>query len=261
MKNLTNTINDYLKEKEPIGDGTFRFDCHSGLECFTRCCRNINIDLYPYDIIRMKRSLGISSDDLLDKRVHILVKDNPHFPSVMLRMQDDQGKTCPFLSDRGCSIYHDRPDACRTYPVERAVSIRHLDRSSRQEYYFLTPQPLCKGHFQEREWTVKEWLQDQQVEPFNAMNDLWTEMDILFRSNPWGPEGFDDKRFKMAFMASYNVDMFRKFVFESTFLQRYAVHAEIIQEIGLDDRELLKFGFDWIKLYLFGIRSHRISLR
>jgi hypothetical protein len=130
-----------------------------------------------------------------------------------------------------------------------------------REFYFLTPQPICKGHFQEREWTTKEWINDQDIHPFNHMNDLWTEMDILLRSNPWGSDGFEDNRLRMAFMASYNIDMFKKFAFESSFLQKYRVRPDILNEIKIDDEELLKFGLEWIKFFLFGIRSSKIVLR
>ena len=37
---------------------TFMFRCHSGLECFNKCCRNLNLFLYPYDIICLKNKLG-----------------------------------------------------------------------------------------------------------------------------------------------------------------------------------------------------------
>ncbi len=261
MINLTDSKYNYLKEKKPLGESKFKFECHSGVECFTLCCRNINITLYPYDILRMKNSLHITSDEFLDEYTTAIFKDNDYFPSVMLKMSDNEEKTCPYLVREGCSIYKDRPDACRTYPVERAVMMAPFSTGPVQEFYFLTPQPICKGHFQEREWTVKEWLSNQGVEPFNQMNDLWSEMDILFRSNPWGPDGFEDKRFKMAFMASYNIDTFKKFIFESTFLKRYKVMGHILQELKTDDTELLKFGFTWIKFYLFGIRSPKIVLR
>ncbi len=43
----------------------FHFECHQRLDCFTRCCRNITIFLTPYDILRMKNVLKITSGDFL----------------------------------------------------------------------------------------------------------------------------------------------------------------------------------------------------
>ena len=45
----------------------FRFECRPGLECFTRCCRDITIFLTPYDVLRMKNALNISSGDFLSE--------------------------------------------------------------------------------------------------------------------------------------------------------------------------------------------------
>ncbi len=261
MINLLDSDHDYLKDKKPLGGGTFSFDCHNAVACFTHCCRNINITLYPYDVLRMKHHLGISSGSFLDAYTTSVIKDNPSFPSLMLAMSPDTEKRCYFLTGQGCRIYQDRPDACRTYPVERAVMIKPLSGKPPQEYYFLTLQPLCKGHFQNRTWTVADWIQNQGIEPFNHMNDAWSEMDILFRSHPWGPDGFEDNRFQMAFMACYNIDTFKQFVFESTFLKRYRIRPDTLDRIMEDDRDLLLFGFDWIKFFLFGIRSSKVTLR
>ena len=56
----------------------------------------------------------------------------------------------------------------------------------------------------------------------------------------------------MLFMALYNIDKFRDFVFSSTFLDRFEVEASRIEKIKRNDEELLKFAFDWIKFGLFG---------
>ncbi len=57
----------------------------------------------------------------------------------------------------------------------------------------------------------------------------------------------------MLFMALYNIDKFRDFVFNSTFLDRFEVEEpDRIEKIKSSDEELLKFAFDWIKFGLFG---------
>ena len=35
----------------------FRFECHPGVTCFSRYCRNADMYLYPYDIVRLKKIL------------------------------------------------------------------------------------------------------------------------------------------------------------------------------------------------------------
>ena len=55
----------------------------------------------------------------------------------------------------------------------------------------------------------------------------------------------------MFFLASYNIDKFRQFVFESSFLDRYVIDEETIEKIKKDEIELLKFGMKWLKGIFF----------
>jgi Fe-S-cluster containining protein len=229
----------------------FRFDCHPGVACFTRCCKNADMYLYPYDIIRMKNGLDISSDRFLEHYTVQAFRDNPYFPSLMLKMSDDKEKSCPFLSPDGCTIYKDRPFSCRSYPVERAVA-RAGDENGRRVLYFIMRHNHCLGHKESREWTVPEWIQDQEMEVYNEMNDLWVDVDSIFRANPWGSQGNHSPALKMAFMACFNMDMFKKFVFESSFLSRFDLPGERIEKLKRSDVELMKFGFDWTTFFLTG---------
>ena len=196
---------------------TFRFACHPGVPCFTCCCRDADMYLYPYDIIRLKTHLGIPSDQLLREHTLTAFRDNPYFPSVMLKMSDDADRHCSFLDETGCRVYPDRPFSCRAYPLERAVG-RHTAGRGRVECWMVAHHDHCKGHLEQKQWQVREWLADQQLDTYNRMNDLWVDMDSLFRGNPWGDKGVESPALKMAFMACFNVDHFRAFIFESSFL-------------------------------------------
>ncbi len=236
--------NRILLEKD-----TFRFECHPGVACFTRCCRNADMYLYPYDIIRMKEQLGISSDEFLKKHTISAFRDNKYFPSLMLKMSDDEEKSCPFLSDKGCTVYEDRPFSCRAYPLERAVA-RLNDGYGRLVQYFIANHPYCLGHKEPREWTVREWTEDQQLQQYDEMNDLWVDMDTIFRRNPWGDKGINSPALKMAFLACFNVDKLKEFILDSSFLSRFDVPEERKEKIMESDVKLMKFGFDWVQYFL-----------
>lgn len=64
-------MNDVFKpsseRSNPVGDSPFSFDCHPGVSCFTFCCKNVNLTLYPYDIIRLKSGLRIDSEEFVRK--------------------------------------------------------------------------------------------------------------------------------------------------------------------------------------------------
>lgn len=230
---------------------SFIFECHPGTDCFTRCCRNADMYLYPYDIIRLKRRLSLRSEQFLEQHTAIAFRDNPYFPSVMLKMSDREDKACPFLSSKGCRVYEDRPFSCRAYPLERAVA-RVADENLPKEMYFLVRHSHCSGHQETRKWTVSEWLANQQITDYNEINDRWVEIDTLFRQNPWGAEGLEGPKLKMAFMACYNIDRLRTFIMQSSFVERFDVQKGKIDRLMASDTGLLRFGFDWIEFFLTG---------
>jgi Fe-S-cluster containining protein len=232
-----------------LGSGTFRFACHSGVSCFTRCCHDADLYIYPYDIIRLKQCLGMSSEEFLLQHTITAIRDIPYFPNVMLKMSDREGHPCPFLSQEGCTVYEDRPYSCRAYPLE---PVMYGDGDSKTDmHFYVARHSHCRGHRENRSWTAQQWMADQQMEAYNNMNAHWARIASRFCSNPFGPAGIDSPAMKMAFMASYNVDTFRRFVFASTFLSRFDVQEERLQDAWESETALLLLGFDWIRRFLF----------
>ena len=241
-----------LKKKD-----TFRFHCHNALSCFNQCCRNLNLFLYPYDVLRLRKNLGLDSEAILDNHVDVVLRDGNFFPDVLLRMADNDAKTCPFLSDAGCRVYPDRPDTCRTFPIEHGVLFK--DRPGESEIVsFYRPPDFCQGQHETQELTLAAWADDQKAVRYNQMTARWAEVKALFQTDPWGPEGLDGKKAKMAFMAAYNIDRFRDFVFQSSFLKRYRIKKTLVKKLRVSDRELLLFGFEWIQYFVWGTASKHI---
>jgi len=241
-------------------DDTFSFQCHSGLDCFNLCCRNLNLFLYPYDIIRLKKYLNITAGNFLDKYVDIVLRPSSFFPDVLLSMLENEEKTCPFLSESGCLVYPARPDTCRTFPLEYGVMIDSEKDSVTSEYFFRPPD-FCLGRHEKKKWNIKEWAADQDAFTYNKMSVLWADVKGLFHKDPWGTEGPDGPKARMAFMATYNLDEFRDFLFKSSFLKRYKVASSIRKKIKTSDVALMKFGFEWVKFFVWGIKSNSIILK
>jgi Fe-S-cluster containining protein len=218
------------------------FHCHPGVACFTRCCRDVNIFLSPYDILRIKGKLGISSGDFLREYTLCLIPEKSGFPVILLKMREDQGKTCPFVRPEGCSIYEDRPWACRMYPLDQS--------EANGDFHFVAQPSFCLGIAEDREGTVKEYLEDQGLSPYSEMQKLLEKISSHPRltkekiSNP--------KIQEMCRMALYDLDRFRRFVLESRFLETFYVEKEIAQKIKTDDLELMKLAYRWLE---FGLVS------
>ena len=242
---------DVTKEQifMPIVEGTFQFSCHKGVPCFTDCCRDLRLILTPFDIIKIKNSLKLSSREFLDKYTLSDFDEEICLPIILLKMNAEQDQRCPFVSPEGCIIYQDRPGACRIYPLGRAAktgfSIDEL-----KEHYFMVKEPHCFGFKEKRVWSVREWLKDQEMDTYNELNKYW--MEVITTHSPIRHQGLSDKKIQMFYLASYNLDAFKEFIFSSNFLKLFVIAEETAVKIISDDIALMKFACQWLKFSLFG---------
>ncbi len=245
---MTMSIEGRQERIRPFSGGTLRFSCHTGISCFTACCADLRLILTPYDVLRMKRCVRLTSDEFIKQYTQPHEGQETVFPLILLKMRDDQGKSCPFVSQLGCAIYEDRPGACRLYPLGRAVT---SDASGYQEgeFYFLVNESHCLGYSEEREWTIKEWIRDQGFEHYNEMNRPW--MEIVTTRNRHLME-LTEQKLGMFHMVSYNLDRFREFVFQTKFLKVFDVPSEEIETVASDEVELMKLGMRWLRFALYG---------
>ncbi|HMA84090.1 MAG TPA: YkgJ family cysteine cluster protein [Desulfosalsimonadaceae bacterium] len=226
----------------------FKFACHKGLSCFTTCCRGINITLTPYDILRLKNRMQIPSDEFLAVYTTPQLLEKTDLPVVTLKMLDDEQSSCPFVREDGCLVYADRPTTCRYYPL--GVGSLSQKEQQTEGFYFFINEPHCLGFEEETEWTVTEWRKDQGVDVYDRVNAEWTDLIVRKRSIPSNIR-LTEKTKNIFFTASYDIDRFRRFVFESTFLDLYNIDKETVEKIREDEIELLQFGFRWLKWLLF----------
>jgi hypothetical protein len=169
---------------------------------------------------------------------------------VTLKQLDDEQSSCPFVRDgEGCILYEDRPTACRYYPLGVAA-LQHKDGADDEGFFFFIHEPHCKGFEETNEWSVAQWRQDQGVDLRDQINAAWTDLVVRKRSFPPNIQLTEQAK-KMFFMVSYNIDPFRQFVFESSFLKRMPVDEATVEKLKADDVALLTFGIDWLKGLLF----------
>ena len=148
----------------------FNFSCHTGVDCFTDCCRELELALTPYDVLRLSRELGITTSDLLEQYCLIECEPDDIFPRVYLGMVDDGRASCPFVSEKGCAVYAGRPGACRIYPLGRAAC-RNISGRCRA-FHVLLREDHCHGFGEPALQTIGLWTKDQGLEPYNQFNDM-----------------------------------------------------------------------------------------
>lgn len=226
-------------------DSRFKFKCYPGISCFTECCGKTTIILTPYDILRLKNRLRISSGEFLNKYTRMEFHDKSGLPLVIMDMPRFGGG-CPFVKPvSGCEVYTDRPATCRYYPIGQGTLI--TDQGV-EEFFFFVREPHCKGYEEEAEWSVASWRADQGVDKYDEMNLTWKTL-MLRRAEDGGPVT-DERGNKLFYMVMYDLDQFRDFIFKSRFLQIFDVDDDVKERIWDDDEELLKFAYQYIRMAL-----------
>jgi Fe-S-cluster containining protein len=91
------------------------------MDCLTcgNCCKTTSPIFYQSDIDRLGKSLRMKPGDFIEKYLRV---DEDH--DFVLR-----SAPCPFLgADNYCSVYADRPRACREYPhTNRKKMVQIMD--------------------------------------------------------------------------------------------------------------------------------------
>ncbi len=229
----------------------FTFSCDKDMACFTKCCRDIYIILTPYDIIRIKNRLQMDSAEFLAGFTRPGKIDNTELPVPILKTLEDEEKTCPFLTKKeGCSIYDVRPATCRYYPIGAGI-FHNKDEAADEKFFALIKEAHCLGHDLGEERTVAEWRTSQGLDDYDEVNAGWIE--IILKRKSLGPfVTIPDKTLQMFFMGCYNLDAFRRFVFESRFLDVFDVPEDQLNRMKEDDAALLAFATKWLKKTFFG---------
>ena len=233
-------------------DGTkvIQFRCHKGIACWNACCSNIDISLTPYDILRLKGRFGMSSGEFLQKYTAPYEMEQGGIVGVKLRPVEG-GTACPFMTAEGCSVYEDRPTACRYYPVA-LLSMRRQGESTDSNSYALVKEAHCLGHREPRQITIDEYRDEQGLAEYDELARGWRQLILKKKSSGPTVGKLSGRSLQLFFMACYDIDRFREFVASDGFNDLYDLPAEEMQEILLDDTRLMLFGFRFLKQVLFG---------
>lgn len=242
-------IHEAVEKLPRIGWGeSFRFRCHSGLSCWTSCCKNPNLFLTPYDVLRLKNRLGVKSFEFLASHTVTGLDEYIGLPVVLMKMGADG--SCPYVSAGGCSVYSDRPTACRIYPLGQGASSGANGKPG-ERMFFKVEEEHCLGWKEDKQWRLEEWVLDQGANEYNAHNEIMAR--LAFHPSLGEPGALDERKAGMIHLAFYDLDRFRQFVFDTSFLQKFAIEPETVENIRNNDGDLLKFAVRWVEFSVLGI--------
>lgn len=189
----------------------------------------------------------LTSDEFLDRYTNISLEEYPPFPIIKLRMKEDG--SCPFVKPYGCSIYEDRPSACRLYPLARASMLVGHDK---RDSFFIVKEEHCLGYEEDKIWKIDEWLRHEGIYHYDRFNIPWFEIITSYNGAAHISEDQFFKRIQAFYMASYDLDRFKRLIFNSGFFEMYRIPPSVKRKVGQDDTSLLKLSFEWLRFVLYG---------
>jgi Fe-S-cluster containining protein len=139
-------------------DSQFAYTCN---RCMT-CCHDAHIALDPYEIARLARNRQLTTTEFIARSLTE--------GGIVLRNREDT--SCVMLGTDGCTVYADRPQICRTYPLKR---LRGKDGEVFWQYPGL---PASTGVFG-KNGAVSEFLRAHEVDELFAAKDRY--FDLAFR--------------------------------------------------------------------------------
>ena len=230
-----------------------QFQCRKGIDCWNACCSNIDISLTPYDILRLKRRFELSSGAFLQQYTLPYQMEQDSIAGVKLRPVA-HGTACQFMTPEGCSVYQDRPTACRYYPIA-LLSLRRQDENTDRASYALVEEPHCLGHKEPRQISVGDYRKEQGLEDYDELARGWRQLILKKKSS--GPSiGKPSKRsLELFFMVCYDLDRVSQFGASEGFSTIYDVPEQEMKDILCDDVALMQFGFRLLRQVLFGEES------
>jgi len=232
---------------QPLERGSaFNFACHQGLNCFTECCRLLDLALTPYDVLRLRRATALGSGEFLKRYVIVENEGGEAFPRLFLTMIDDGRGSCVFVSPRGCTVYKHRPGACRAYPVGRAAV--QTTTGAIKEHFVLVEEEHCLGFREAASQTADAYCTHQGLADYSRFNDLTAR--LLQHDKVRQGMILSSQEKDLFLLALYDLDRFRTLLHNGEF-------ADITPETAGDlrtkpDEELLLYAMTWLEDRIFG---------
>ena len=169
-------------------------------------------------------------------------------PIVTLKPQGHPGSICPFVTPSGCKVYDARPSSCRIYPLVRVIS-KSRETGEINQRFMVLKEPHCLGFCEDKEQTVRQWIEQQGIGVYNEFNDRL--MEIISLKKRLMPDPLDNKSRNIFHLALYDLDNFRSQIFEKNLPADMKIDRTEMEKAQTDDAALLIIGIQWVIRELF----------
>jgi Fe-S-cluster containining protein len=235
-------------------DSSFSFRCQADLPCFNQCCRTPTVILSPYDLLRLRQALGITSGQLLQRYTRQEIEPQANLPLVCLDAYRSAEAGCPFLGAQGCTVYAHRPAACRLFPLTMGS---RLTPEGVEDHYFCRRLDYCRGFEAGEEFTVDAWMANQGFAEYDQGRRPW--IDILLKAGVTERPGADALIQDLFATLAYDLDRFRRLVLDPVFVEAYELEAGVLEDLKTDDLALLNFSYRLLPTLLTAEGAHKIA--
>lgn len=241
----------FVESLPEIGaDETFCFDCGPSRSCFNSCCADLTLPLTPYDVLRLRQNLGMASGEFLRDYAQMRSFPETGFPLPLLQMSRMPGSPCPFVTADGCSVYDDRPGACRSYPLGRGA---RLAREGVSERFFVVREDHCRGFEKGACRTPAQWFANQGLLKYNLFNNRYMRLMSMARATGRPLAG---PMRSTAALCLYQLDVFRDLPEKMKLLENSGMSAERLARLKAEaessEEKCLEFAFCWLEMAIFG---------
>lgn len=225
----------------------FQFACRPGLACFNACCRDKRLPLLPYDMLRLRRGLGLSSQEILADLVELEQDPRSGWPALRIKLKADGA--CPFVAPEGCTVYDHRPTCCRIYPLARAVKPGQ-GKGPPSEIFLQQDTPGCLGWEQPDQLSIESWIEGQGLADYQEANNR--ALKLFMHPKRKGKVSLSQAQTHAFISALYNLEVFRQAVGQEGFADKFGISRERLAAARGSDEKLLELGIDWLSGVLFG---------
>lgn len=171
-------------------------------------------------------------------------------PLAWLRMAGGPDGDCPFLRPSGCSVYADRPGACRAYPLGRGTS---MGANGMRQRLYLVRERHCHGFGQGPAQKPRTWLDSQGHGPYAAASDRLARLMAMISA---GGAPVSPAQARMARVCLYAHDRLREIISGLNIFRRIRPGNHdrrlILDDSTAGDAAALDFGLDWLEMSIFG---------